>query len=69
MNIITKFRTDGVEFHFWQDAAGDWWTCRSGMLNGIYSESDDIGPFPNQRKAAAAQEEDYQAYLTNDDLK
>ena len=50
-----NYRTnDGVEHDIttWQDSDG-WWSCVSGTYRGIYSESDDFGPFAAENEAKA----------------
>jgi hypothetical protein len=52
-----------VDFHIWQDDAGDWYSCRSGEYRGITSESDDLGPFDSKAAAIDAQWQDWNAYI------
>lgn len=50
-----------VDIHTWQDEEGKWWSCRTGEYRGLYSESDDVGPFDTEGEAIEAQKEEVEA--------
>jgi hypothetical protein len=51
----TRYMTpqDGIEreIHTWK-ADGKWYSCYSGTYRGIYSESDNFGPFETEGEAS-----------------
>lgn len=53
-------KNGSTEFHLWQDDDG-WYSCRSGEYRGLYSESDDLGPFDTRQEALEAQRADFDA--------
>jgi len=62
MNDVKNIkRDDNTTFHYWNDGQGVY-SSRSSVVNGLYSESDDLGPFTSVKEALDAQEEDYKAY-------
>lgn len=59
INIRDEFAPGGsVDFHLWQDESGKWFSCRSGIYQGLYSESDDLGPYNSRQEALTAQQDD-----------
>jgi hypothetical protein len=61
IQIRDEFAPAGsVDFHLWQDEAGKWYSCRSGTYRGLYSESDDLGPYGSRQEALEAQRDDFE---------
>lgn len=54
MNTKYMKTQDGQEHEIntWQDADEKWFSCVSGTYRGIYSESDDFGPFETESEAS-----------------
>ena len=58
---MTNISYKQYTLHIWQDD-NKWYSCRSSTINGIYSESDDLGPFDSRQEAINEQKEDIKAY-------
>lgn len=58
----TTSKIGSVDFHVWQDENGKWWSCRSGEYQGLYSESDDLGPYNTRSEALEAQQADFEEW-------
>lgn len=52
--VVETIKHNDEEIHLWQGEEG-WYSCRSGYTNGLYSESEDLGPYPTREEALEEQ--------------